>query len=122
MPMMPENCCFRSYFVLALLLINSLLRRLTSAALSGRAEKYRFWTRPAIQVFTALVLVVGLASAWFDDPTRLATALGLVTAGLAFALQRVVTAIAGYVVILRGQTFSVGDRIVMGASGVMSSP
>jgi small-conductance mechanosensitive channel len=49
-----------------------------------------------------------------DDPTRLATALGLVTAGLAFALQRVVTAIAGYFVILRGQTFSVGDRIVMG--------
>jgi small-conductance mechanosensitive channel len=38
----------------------------------------------------------------------------LVTAGLAFALQRVVTAIAGYFVILRGDTFSVGDRIVMG--------
>ena len=38
----------------------------------------------------------------------------MITAGLAFALQRVVTAIAGYVVILRGKTFSVGDRIVMG--------
>jgi small-conductance mechanosensitive channel len=29
-------------------------------------------------------------------------------------LQRVITAIAGYFVILRGNTFSVGDRIVMG--------
>ena len=36
------------------------------------------------------------------------------TAGLAFALQKVVTAVAGYFVILRGRTFNVGDRIVMG--------
>ena len=35
------------------------------------------------------------------------------TAGLAFALQKVITAIAAYFVILRGKTFSVGDRITM---------
>ena len=40
--------------------------------------------------------------------------MGLVTAGLAFALQRVITSLAGYFVILRGQTFSIGDRIEMG--------
>jgi small-conductance mechanosensitive channel len=39
---------------------------------------------------------------------------GLVTAGIAFALQKVITSLAGYFVILRGNTFSVGDRIVMG--------
>src|SRR5207237_3024096 len=58
--------------------------------------------------------LIGVASIWFDDPTRLTTAMGLVTAGLAFALQRVVTAVAGYLLILRGNTFNVGDRIVMG--------
>jgi small-conductance mechanosensitive channel len=57
---------------------------------------------------------MGLVSIWFDDPTRLTTALGLVTAGLAFALQRVVTAVAGYLIILRGKTFNIGDRISMG--------
>ncbi len=36
------------------------------------------------------------------------------TAGLAFALQKVITALAGYLVILRGDTFNVGDRITMG--------
>ena len=61
-----------------------------------------------------MLLSLGLVSVWFDDPTRLATALGLVTAGLAFALQRVITALAGYIVILRGKTFNVGDRITMG--------
>ena len=33
--------------------------------------------------------------------------MGLVTAGLAFALQRVITAFAGYILILRGSTFNV---------------
>lgn len=100
--------------IAVVLLLGWLLRSLTSLVLSGVAERYRFWTRQAIQVLTALVLIIGVASIWFDDPNRLATALGLVTAGLAFALQRVVTAVAGYVVILRGNNFTVGDRIVMG--------
>ena len=96
-----------------------LLRRgghaLAGAILLSRAdEQARFWTRQAINLGTTLLLILGLLSIWFDDPTRLATALGLVTAGLAFALQKVITALAGYVVILRGQNFTVGDRITMG--------
>ena len=59
-------------------------------------------------------LTNGPGLGWFDDPARLTTALGLVTAGLAFALQKVVTAVAGYFVILQGRTFNVGDRITMG--------
>lgn len=105
---------FSVAFVLLLLLLTGAMRRLAASLLRGKAETYRFWTRQAIQVISALLVVIGLVSIWFDDPTRLATGLGLVTAGLAFALQRVVTAVAGYFVILRGKTFSVGDRIVMG--------
>ena len=44
----------------------------------------------------------------------LGTFSGFLAAGLAFALQKVVTAFAGYLVILRGETFTVGDRITMG--------
>lgn len=61
-----------------------------------------------------MILVLGLLSIWFNDPTRLATAFGLVSAGVAFALQQVITSLAGYLVILRGNTFTVGDRISMG--------
>jgi small-conductance mechanosensitive channel len=53
-------------------------------------------------------------SIWFDNPARLASVVGLIGAGIAFALQRVITAVAGYFVILRGKTFNVGDRILMG--------
>ncbi len=74
----------------------------------------KFWTRQAVSLVAAVTLVVGLLSIWFNDPTRLATAFGLMSAGLAFALQQVITSIAGYFVILRGSTFTVGDRISMG--------
>lgn len=81
---------------------------------AARASRSRFWVRQGLSLAIALFLMLMVLSLWFDDPTRLATALGLVTAGLAFALQKVVTAIAGYLVILRGRVFGIGDRIVMG--------
>jgi small-conductance mechanosensitive channel len=96
--------------------------RIALRALVGRVAgrsfeattQLRFWTRQGISLLAAVVLVLGLLSIWFNDPTRLATAFGLVSAGVAFALQQVITSLAGYLVILRGNTFTVGDRISMG--------
>lgn len=106
---------FTIVFILVLFLLTRGLRALASFVLRGRGnERIEFWTRQAIHITTAALLLLGILSIWFDDPTRLATALGLVTAGLAFALQKVVTAVAGYFVILRGKNFNVGDRITMG--------
>ena len=79
-----------------------------------RNERVLFWTRQAASTVAFVLIVVSLLSIWFDDPQRLATGIGIFGAGLAFALQRVVTALAGYVVIMRGNTFTVGDRITMG--------
>ena len=81
---------------------------------SNRRRQVRFWVGQGLNLLAAVVILVGLLSIWFDDPGRLATAFGLFSAGLAFALQRVITAFAGYIVILRGNTFTVGDRIAMG--------
>ena len=67
-----------------------------------------------IHILATVLLIVGLVSIWFDDPIRLTSALGLIGAGLAVALQKVVTAMAAYLLILRGRTFRVGDRIMMG--------
>lgn len=79
-----------------------------------RLSRFLFWSRQAVSILAAAFLILGVISVWFDDPARLTTAFGLVAAGIAFALQRVITATAGYFVILRGKTFNVGDRIVMG--------
>lgn len=105
------------FSLLFLALVLFLVRVFTGLArwwLHGRKEQVEFWARQGIRLAAAVVLILGLASIWFDDPGRLATALGLITAALAFALQKVVTAIAGYFIILRGKVFNVGDRIRMG--------
>lgn len=105
-------------FSIVLIVLVRLIARLVMAAgmaaSRGKHDRLEFWTRQIVRVVSAILIVLGVASIWFDDPTRMATALGLVTAGLAFALQKVVTAFAGYLLILRGKTFNVGDRITMG--------
>lgn len=51
----------------------------------------------------AILVALAVVSIWFDDPARLATRLGLVTVGLAFALKKLIAALAA-LSCLRGQT------------------
>ena len=106
---------FTIVFVIAVVLLGRLLRKIVSAVLAGRRQaRVGFWTTQGIRLLTAVTVGIGLLSIWFDDPTRLGTAAGLFSAGVAFALQRVITAIAAYFILLWGKTFNVGDRITMG--------
>ncbi|HSC20066.1 MAG TPA: mechanosensitive ion channel family protein [Rhizomicrobium sp.] len=84
--------------------------------ITGRVNSRRaaFWTKQGTSLLVAILIVLMLISIWFDNPGRLATFLGLITAGIAIAMQRVITAIAGYFLILRGKVFNAGDRIVIG--------
>jgi small-conductance mechanosensitive channel len=91
------------------------LRQVLKLFIGSRSgTRFQFWAKQGVSLVVAFVLVLGVMSIWFDSPARLAGALGLIGAGIAFALQRVITAVAGYFVILRGKTFNVGDRILMG--------
>ena len=102
-------------FILGILLLRAVIVGVAHVVTGRhRNERAMFWTRQGASITAALLSVIALLSIWFDDPQRLTTGLGIFTAGLAFALQRVVTALAGYVVIMRGNTFTVGDRITMG--------
>ncbi len=110
-----EKLVFSVIFVAGVYLLQRLLRLGLRGFVRNRSSiRVVFWTTQGIQLLTAIVMTIGLISIWFNDPKTLATALGLVLAGLAFAMQRAVLAFVGYVIILRGRTFNVGDRIVMG--------
>lgn len=101
--------------LLALFLIGRGVRALLRAVFGDRRDvRARFWSDQAVSIAGTAIGIILLISIWFDDPGRLAGAFGLVSAGLAFALQRVITAVAGYFVILRGRIFSVGDRVTIG--------
>jgi small-conductance mechanosensitive channel len=105
---------FSLVFLAVLFLVSKLLRLLARGTKTHSGRTVTFWTRQGISLLTFIIGVLGFVSIWFDNPTRLATGIGLLGAGLAFALQKVVTSFAGYFVILRGKTFNVGDRITMG--------
>ncbi|MGE5270478.1 MAG: mechanosensitive ion channel family protein [Thiohalocapsa sp.] len=100
--------------VIGIIVLAKLLHWAASLAATGeRSHRAVFWTRQAIALTLAAVSIFGALAIWFNDPTRLTTVLGWFAAGLAVALQRVITAIAAYFVILRGRTFTAGDRIAM---------
>ena len=102
-------------FMLLAWLITKVLRLILSQFIGTRSgTRFQFWAKQGVSLIVAAILLIGIASIWFDNPTRLASVLGIIGAGIAFAMQRVITAVAGYFVILRGRTFNVGDRIVMG--------
>jgi small-conductance mechanosensitive channel len=102
-------------FILVALVVTWALRAILGLFIGTRSgTRFQFWAKQGVSLIVAGILILGVMSIWFDSPTRLAGALGLIGAGVAFALQRVITAVAGYFVILRGKTFNVGDRIVMG--------
>jgi small-conductance mechanosensitive channel len=102
-------------FVVAAWLLTRLLRWILELFIGSRGgTRFQFWAKQGVSLIVAAILLLTIASIWFDNPARLAQVAGLIGAGVAFAMQRVITAVAGYFVILRGKTFNVGDRIVMG--------
>lgn len=105
---------FTLLFFLVLFFISKGLRALAHVVGGKTGRRGAFWTRQGISLATFVLGLLGFVSIWFDNPARLATGVGLLGAGLAFALQKVITSFAGYFVILRGKTFNVGDRITMG--------
>jgi small-conductance mechanosensitive channel len=84
------------------------------AARAYPGHRIVFWTRQLTSVILAVLFILAILSIWFQNSQQATTVLGLVTLGLTVALQKAVTAFAGYLVILRGKTFTVGDRIMMG--------
>ncbi|MFL6776548.1 MAG: mechanosensitive ion channel family protein [Sphingomicrobium sp.] len=102
-------------FVVLAWVVTKALRLILGQFVGSRSgTRFQFWAKQGVSLVIAAIMLIGVASIWFDNPARLAGVLGIIGAGVAFALQRVITAVAGYFVILRGRTFNVGDRIVMG--------
>lgn len=74
----------------------------------------RYYARKLTRYACAIVVLIALAAVWRAFAGRVGVVLGLATAGLAFAMQEVVGAVAGWFNIVSGRIFRVGDRIQMG--------
>jgi small-conductance mechanosensitive channel len=73
----------------------------------------RYYARKVARYVVAVLVVIVLAVVWRAFAGRVGVVLGLATAGLAFAMQEVIGALAGWFNIVAGRIFRVGDRIQM---------
>ena len=74
----------------------------------------RYHLRKAVRVGVFILALIALAILWRPFAGRVGIVLGLVAAGVAFAMQEVIGALAGWMNIMSGRIFRVGDRIEMG--------
>ncbi len=62
----------------------------------------------------ALLVALAVVATWLGAGHEVTASIGWIGAGLTIALQRVVTAAAGYMIIRLGHIFRLGDRITIG--------
>ena len=84
-------------------------RYLTLRYIADTSRRRLLLTMRTIVVMTALALVIVFHFA--SELTALVTALGFAAAGIAFALQNVILALAGYFAMLAPDGIRVGDRV-----------
>ena len=95
--------------IIALILLRIVIVRFVDRRSSNQETRYRW--RKAADYLVYILAIVFLARLWFANAQGLATYLGLLTAGLAVALQSPITNLVGWLFIVSRRPFDVGDRI-----------
>ena len=99
---------FGIWFVF-ILVLTWLIQKAVNRSITGMAARYR--TKKAIR-FISYILIVILAIVTFTGKAQyFSLTIGLISAGIAFALQEVVLSIAGWVAIYASNIYKPGDRI-----------
>jgi small-conductance mechanosensitive channel len=112
-PSLLERVAWTAVVLVAYLLVRRVLRRIISRTLDEPSARYTAGRVSAYVVGILALLLI--AKVWVQGVTGFATYLGLVSAGLAIALQDPLVNLVGWVFILVRRPFKVGDRIQVGA-------
>ncbi len=92
--------------------VGAVAGRLSSRRVADRYRKY--YARKIAHYSVAVVALIGLGIVWRPFAGQLGLVLGLTAAGLAFAMQELIGALAGWFNIVSGSIFRVGDRVQLG--------
>ena len=80
-----------------------------------RDDAYRrYWAGKIVSYVLVALAIIALIVLWAPLGGRLSVILGFATAGIAFAMQEVIGALFGWLNILAGRIYTVGDRIEVG--------
>lgn len=105
----------------AIIIAASAIRLLTVPLVRRRYadDQYRrYWSSKVVTYIVVTIALIALIALWAPLGGRLSVIIGFATAGVAFAMQEVIGALFGWVNILAGRIYNVGDRIeVAGVRG-----
>lgn len=104
------------YSLVALLLFGAIKWVLLVVFLRNREVKVQYRIRKFVTYTTWSVAFLVVGRIWFTGFQALSTYLGLLSAGLAIALQSPLVNLAGWAFILWRKPFTVGDRVQIGDS------
>ena len=104
-----NNLLYTIIVIVGLLLLRQIVNFLVRRRTDDAALIYRW--RKATEYLALLLGAIALLLIWLPDATSFATYLGLLSAGLAIALQSPLVNLAGWAFILWRRPFSVGDRV-----------
>ena len=87
--------------VVGVIIVSWLLQTVMRLTLRGNQEKrVSFWGRQIVRLLGIVVVILGVLEIWHPDAKSAGGAIGLITAGIAVALQRVITSFAAYLLSL----------------------
>ncbi|MCP4426583.1 MAG: mechanosensitive ion channel family protein [Chloroflexi bacterium] len=101
------------FIVFVLTVLRLLLLSLANRQLRGDTRALYSW-RKTIEYAVVILGVFLIGRLWLEGIQSLATYLGLVSAGLAIALQDLIVNLAGWAFVIWRRPFTVGDRIEIG--------
>ncbi len=100
------------FIIIAALILRIIILRITHKQTENDKILYR-WRKSVTYISFFFVLIL-VGRIWFEGIQTLSTFLGLLSAGLAIALQVPIVNLAGWAFILWRRPFEVGDRIEIG--------
>ncbi len=107
---------YKIFYSVLVILVLSGLRYIANKLIYRTVNdvKVRYQWRNGIKNTVYVLTIVIILTIWMENIDSLATFLGLVSAGLAIALQTPIVNLAGYLFIIIRKPFEVGDRIQIG--------
>jgi len=90
----------------------ALIGRLAARRTDDRYRRY--YTRKIVRYVLAFLALIAAGIVWRPFAGQLGLVIGLITAGLAFAMQELIGALAGWFNIVSGSIYRVGNRVEVG--------
>ncbi len=98
--------------LLILFIINRLVKRTLVGNIKDNDARYKLKKTVTFVVYVAGILFISIV--YSDKLSGVTVALGVAGAGIAFALQEVITSVAGWLAVSVGRFYRSGDRVQLG--------